>query len=86
MDRVRCMLDHAGHVKKYCAFAGSVAVYHKIPTVTRSLVGKTPYKAWPGRKRLLKHLRVFGCLAFVHIPNENRMRLDDRATPGIFVG
>ena len=34
----------------------------------------------------MKHLRVFGCLAFVHIPIEKRKKLHYRPTPGIFVG
>jgi hypothetical protein len=33
----------------------------------------------------LKHLRVFGCLAFVHVPKEKRKKPHYRATPGIFV-
>ena len=86
MERVRCMLDDAGLSKKYWAFAVSVAVYLKNRTPTRSVVGKTPYEAWHGRKPSLKHLRVFGCLAFVHVPKEKRKKLDYRATPGIFVG
>jgi hypothetical protein len=32
------------------------------------------------------HFRVFGCLAFVHIPQEKRKKLEYRATPGIFLG
>jgi len=86
MERVRCMLDDAGRSKKYWAFAVSVAVYLKNRTPTRSVVGKTLYEAWHGRKPSLKHLRVFGCLAFVHVPKEKRKKLDYRATPGIFVG
>ena len=88
MDRVRCMLDDAGLSMKYWAIAVSVAVYLKNRTPTRSMVGKTPYEAWhrSGRKPSLKHLRVFGCLAFVNIPKEKQKKLDYRATPGIFVG
>jgi len=88
MECVRCMLDDAGLSKKYRAFAVSVAVYLKNRTPTRSVVGKTPYEAWhgSGRKPSLKHLHVFGCLAFVHVPNEKRKKLDYRATPAIFVG
>jgi len=85
MERVRCMPDDAGLSKKYWAFAVSVAVYLKNRTPTRSVVGKTPYEAWHGRKPSLKHLRVFGCLAFVHVPKEKQKMLDDRATPGIFI-
>jgi transposase InsO family protein len=50
MDRVRCMLDDAGLSNKYWAFAVSVAVYLKNRTPTGSVVGKTPYEAWHGRK------------------------------------
>jgi hypothetical protein len=82
------MRDDAGLSKKYCAFAVSVAVYLKNHTPTRSVVGNTPYNAWhgSGRKPSLKHLRVFGCFAFVHVPKEKRKKLDYTATPGIFVG
>jgi len=86
MERVRCMLDNAGLSKKYWAFPVSVPVYLKNRTPTRSVAGNTPYEAWHGRKPILKHLRVFRCLAFVHIPKEKRKKLDYRATPSIFVG
>jgi len=86
IECVRCMLDDAGLSKKYWAFAVSVAVYLKNRTPTRLVVGKTPYEAWHGRKPFLKHLHVFGCLAFVHVPKEKQNKLDYRATPGIFVG
>jgi hypothetical protein len=46
MEHVRCMLDAAGLLKKYWAFAVSVAVYLKNRTLTHSVVGKTPYGAW----------------------------------------
>jgi hypothetical protein len=70
------MLDDAGLSNKYWAFAVSVAVYLKNRTPTGSVVGKTPYEAWHGRKPLLKHFSVFGCLAFVHVPKEKRNKLD----------
>jgi len=80
------MLDDAGLSTKYWAFAVSVAVYLKNRTPTWSVVGKTPYEAWYGRKPSLKHLRVFGWLAFVHVLKEKHKKRDYRATPGIFVG
>ena len=60
MERVRCMLDDAGLSKKFWAVAFLVAVYLKNRTPTRSVVGKTPYEAWHGRKPSLKHLCAFG--------------------------
>jgi len=88
MECVRCMLDDAGLSKMYWAFAVSVVVYLKNCTPTRSVVSKSPYEGWhtSGMKPSLKHLRVFRCLAFVHIPKEKRKKLNYRATPGIFVG
>jgi hypothetical protein len=81
------MQDDAGILKKYWAFAVSVAVYLKNCIPTRSVVGKTTYEAWHGygKNASLKHLLMFGCLVFVHVPKEKRKKLDYRATPGIFV-
>ena len=80
------MLDDAGPLNKYWAIDVSVAVYLKNHTPMRLVVGKTPYEAWHGRKPSLEHLRVFGCLAFVHLPKEKHKRRDYIATSGIFVG
>jgi hypothetical protein len=80
------MLDDAGLSKKYYSFAVSMAVYLKNRNLTRSVVSKTPYEAWDGRKPIMKHLRVFGCLPFSHIPKEKPKKLDYKATPCIFVG
>ena len=48
VERVRCMLHDAGLPTKYWAFAVSVAVYLKNRTLTRSLIGDTPYEAGHG--------------------------------------
>lgn len=32
------------------------------------------------------HLRVFGCRAFVHIPKDERSKLDDKSKQCIFLG
>ena len=32
------------------------------------------------------HLKVFGCKAFVHVPKEQRSKLDSKSTPCIFIG
>jgi hypothetical protein len=66
------MLDDARLLNKYWALAVSVAVNLKNSTPTQSVVGKTPYEAWhvSGKTPSLKHLHVFRCLAFVHVPKE----------------
>uniref|UniRef100_A0A2N9IN96 Integrase catalytic domain-containing protein n=1 Tax=Fagus sylvatica TaxID=28930 RepID=A0A2N9IN96_FAGSY len=32
------------------------------------------------------HLKVFGCKTFAHVPKEQRLKLDDKAIPCIFIG
>jgi hypothetical protein len=64
------MLHVARLSKRYLVFVISVAVYLKIRTPMRSVVGNTHYDAWEGRKPFLKHVCVFGWLAFVNVPNE----------------
>jgi hypothetical protein len=85
IERVRCMMDDGGLWKKYWAFVVSVTVYLKNRTPTLSVVGKTQYEAWHGRKPSLKHHCKSGWLALVHVPKEKRKKLAFRATPGIFV-
>ncbi|KAM1312868.1 hypothetical protein ACFX2F_016974 [Malus domestica] len=53
---------------------------------TRSVRGKTPQKAWSGRKPGISHLRVFGSIAHVHVPDERRTTLDDKSEKFIFIG
>ena len=38
----------------------------------------TPHEAWYGRKPRVEHLRVFGCTAYVHIPKDERGKLDSK--------
>jgi hypothetical protein len=68
IECIRYMLDHAELSNKYLAFAVTVFGYHKSCIPVRSVVGKTPYKAWHGRKLFLKLLSVSGCLEFEHVP------------------
>eukprot|EP01018_Ginkgo_biloba_P039467 Gb_17388 [translate_table: standard] len=38
------------------------------------------------RKPFVSNLRVFGCTAFVHVPDEKRQKLDDKSHKCILVG
>jgi len=48
--------------------------------------GKTPQEAWIERKLSISHLRVFGSVAHVHIPEQKKAKLDDKSEKFIFVG
>jgi hypothetical protein len=46
---------------------------------------KTPHEVWYGNKPSLQHLRVFGCDAYVHVPKENRSKMDNKVEKCIFI-
>lgn len=46
----------------------------------------TPYEMWVGKAPNLRHLRIFGSEAYVHIPKQFIQKLDARAQKKIFVG
>jgi hypothetical protein len=62
-----------------------MAIYILNRSPTKTLNGRTSYEAWHGRKPVVSHLRVFGCLVFDkelgHIG-----KLDNRSTSGVFIG
>ncbi|KAL0839196.1 hypothetical protein ABMA28_017164 [Loxostege sticticalis] len=55
-------------------------------SVSKIIQNATPYEVWTGKKPNLNHVRIFGCPAMVHIPKENRSKLDVKSRKLIFVG
>uniref|UniRef100_A0A803Q910 Retroviral polymerase SH3-like domain-containing protein n=1 Tax=Cannabis sativa TaxID=3483 RepID=A0A803Q910_CANSA len=47
---------------------------------------KTPKEAWSERKPRIAHLRVFGSISYIQVPNQKRTKLDDRSEKYIFIG
>lgn len=47
---------------------------------------KTPQEAWSGFKPSVNHLRIFGCIAYAHIPKQKTEKLDQKSEKVIFVG
>ena len=46
----------------------------------------TPHEAWIIEKPSLSHLRMIGCIAWVHIPKEKRKKLDERSQKCYLIG
>ena len=79
------MLQAANLPKSFWAEATATAVYARNRCPISTLANKTPYEAWTGRKPLVGHMRVFGCLAYVLITGK-RDKLDAKSRPCIFIG
>ncbi|KAK2968055.1 hypothetical protein RJ640_025499 [Escallonia rubra] len=52
----------------------------------RSVWNQTPQEAWSGFKPSVSHLKVFGSIAYVHVPDQQRKKLDDKSEKFIFIG
>ena len=75
-EMARAMLEHRNVPRKYWAEAVSTAVYLLNRSPTLAVNHKTPEEAWSGRKPRINHLKVFGSLAYVWIPNAKRTKLN----------
>ena len=53
---------------------------------SRKDTGMTPYEAMRGKKPSLRHLSVWGCDAYCHVPKEQRSALEPKAEPCIYLG
>ena len=51
-----------------------------------ALIDKNSQEVWIGKKPSIKHLKVFGCDAYVHVPKGKRTKLDNKAKKCIFIG
>ena len=50
------------------------------------LEGDIPQRVWTGKDVSYKHLRVFGCRVFIHIPRDERSKLAKTTKQCIFLG
>lgn len=62
----------------------SVYVLNRLST--RVLSGKTLYEAWTGDKPNLQHIKVFGCMVFMKIPQVHIKKLDNRSKAVVYLG
>ena len=72
LDKVRAMLTDADLSELYWFDALEYAAFIHNVTPTHVLANQTPEEAWSGNKPDVSHLRIFGCHAFVHIPDDHR--------------
>ena len=85
-ERMTAMLNESGLSPtwwKEC-LAALVHVLNRCPT--SAVVEGTPYEVWHKRKPNVGHLRVWGCVAYVHIQKDKRSKLGSHMEKCIFVG
>lgn len=86
LERVRSLLSEAKLPQMFWGEA-LYTVAHVInlsPVVV--LNGDVPDRVWSGKDVSYDHLKVFGCKAFVHVPKDERSKLDAKTRQYIFLG
>lgn len=84
LDRIRCMLIDSELDNSFWAEAMNTATYtlNMIPLDN----GKSPNELWNNEEGDIESLKVFGCKALVHVPDQKRRKLDDKSQECIFLG
>jgi hypothetical protein len=86
MEKERCLLNGARLGKEFWVEAVGTACYLVNISPSSGLNDKTPVEVWNGKEPSLTHLKVFGCDAYVHVPKENKSKMDKKAEKCIFIG
>lgn len=86
MESARTMIGHKSLPKALWAEAVNTAVY----VLNRTPQGKnpmqTPFEIWHGKKPDISHIRVFGSIAYMYIPQQMRRKLDAKTKRMLLVG
>ena len=84
--KIRCILRMTNLPKSFWGEAVLTACYliYRSPYVLLDF--DIPKRVWIGKDVFYSYLKVFGCKAFVHVPKEQRSKLNSKSTPCIFVG
>jgi hypothetical protein len=80
------MLNEKNLPNYFWAEAEATAIYIMNRTPTTTVHGMTLEEKFTGKKPNVSHLRMFGCIAYVHVPDEKRSKLDPKAKKCIFIG
>ena len=82
----RCLLFEKKLPKSFWAEAVYTSVYLLKRLPTKALKNKTHFKAWYGAKPIVEHLRVFGCICYIHVLVVKKDKLDQKVEIGVFLG
>jgi hypothetical protein len=84
-EKGRAMLEDSGLGEELWAEAMVTANYTRNWLPSR-VHRKTPWEKFFGEKPDVNHMRVFGARAYMHIPKENRKKMQSVSERGVFVG
>ncbi|GJW31679.1 retrovirus-related pol polyprotein from transposon TNT 1-94 [Tanacetum coccineum] len=86
MNMVRSMLSGKKLPKTFWPEAVNWTVHILNRSPTLAVRNICPEEAWSGFKPSVAYFKVFGSIAYVHIPDCKRIKLDDKSKKCVFIG
>ncbi|KAF2358687.1 Reverse transcriptase RNA-dependent DNA polymerase [Trinorchestia longiramus] len=86
LEAVRAMFSDSNLPKTFWAEAVSTAVYVKNRSPTSVHKNFTPYQALNGHKPNVQQFRTFECMAYAHVPKDEREKLDSKSKTCVLSG
>jgi hypothetical protein len=80
------MLNQKNLPNYFWAKTVAITIYIMNQTPTAAIHGMTPEEKFTSKKLDVSHLTVFGCIAYVHVPDEKKSKLDPKVEKCIFIG
>jgi hypothetical protein len=80
------MLNEKNLPNYFWAEAVATKIYIMNRTLTATVHGMTPKEKFIGKKLDVSYLRMFDCIAYLHVPDEKRSKLDPKAEKCVFIG
>lgn len=63
----------------------AIYIFNMSPTEAEAVPGMSPYEAWYKRKAKLDFFKLFGYIAYTHLPTKNReKKFDEKAKKRYF--
>jgi hypothetical protein len=84
VEMARRIMKGKGLPTEYWGEVVATIVYLINGCPTKVVHDKIPLVAWCYGRWTVEHLRVFGCVAYTHVPKEQRQKLDEKGVKCIF--
>lgn len=86
VDCARAMLLGANVDRKFWPEAVNTACYILNRVTLQPGDDKTPFEKWYCKKPKIEHMRIFGAVAYMHVPKEKRTKFSAKSKKVLFVG
>jgi transposase InsO family protein len=86
MDMVRSMIAGRNVPKVFWPEAIKWATHLMNRSPTLSVKDITLEEAWSGEKPAVHYFRIFGCITFAHVPDSQRINMDNKSIKCVHLG